>query len=74
MDYIRGMFDVMSSQYTGQEEMKLSDAFKYPKQIEYESSHDYLSDRCKQLRLKHLWELQEIDSETLQIGTMHSSY
>ena len=43
----------MSSQYTGQE-MELSDAFKYPKQIEYKSSHHYLSDRCKQLRLKHL--------------------
>ena len=63
MDYIRGMFDIMSSQYTGQEEMELSDAFKYPKQIEYKLSHDYLSDRCKQLRLKHLWELQEIDQK-----------
>ena len=62
MDYIRGMFDVMSSQYTGQD-MELSDAFKYPKQIEYKSSHDYLLDRCKQLRLKHLWQLQEIDQK-----------
>ena len=67
MDYIRGMFDVMSSQYTSQEEMELSDTFKYPKQMEYKSSHDYLSDRCKQLCLKHLWELQKIRQKFLKL-------
>ena len=63
IEYIRGMFDVMSSQYSSEEEMELSDVFKYPKQIEYKSSEDNLSDRCKDLQLRHLWHLQDIEKK-----------
>ena len=63
IEYIRGMFDVMSSQYSGEEEMELSDVFKYPKQIEYKSSEDNLSDRCKDLQLQHMRHLQDIEKK-----------
>ena len=56
----------MSIQHSGKVEMQLRVELKYPKQIEYSSSEEHLSDMSKNLRLWHLWELQEIDQKLAQ--------
>ena len=60
------MFEVMSIEYSGKVEMQLGDELKYPKQIEYSSLEEHLSDMYKIWNLWHLWELQEIDKKLAQ--------
>ena len=51
--YIQGIFDVMASDYSGEEEMELNDIFKFPKPIEYKSEEDRLPDHVKHMQLRH---------------------
>ena len=66
IEYIKGMFEVMSIEYSGKVKMQLRVELKYPKQIQYSSSEEHLSDMCKNLRLRHFWELQQIDKKLAQ--------
>ena len=53
-EYIRGMFDVMASHYSGEEEMELNDIFKFPKPTEYKLREDKWPDLLKDMQLQHL--------------------
>ena len=53
-EYIRGMFDVMASHYSREEEMELNDIFKFPKPIEYKLREDKWPDVLKDMQLRHL--------------------
>ena len=61
-DYIKGIFEVMSTQYSGEVHIELRDDLKYPQQIQCGFLQRHLSDVCKKLKLNHLFELQSIEN------------
>ena len=60
-EYIQGMFDVMASHYSGEEEMELKDIFKFPKPIEYKSEEDRLPHYVKHMQLRHAHQWKQIE-------------
>ena len=60
-EYIQGMFDVMASHYSGEEEMELKDIFKFPKPIEHKSEEDRLPHYVKHMQLRHALQWKQIE-------------